>query len=349
MESFHPTSFHLERQKQATQLDAALPTTVFSQRVRQTLYKFALIRNSWGTTNIDAGPIELERVAELYEVYKGGVTRTGRILPTELEVLNYFQLVDDLPTQAFPLSLDDVRLLHHQYFRDVPLQNNAKPGQWKTIDNVVAGPYGVLRTTPAARTLEDLEGLFDWLKGPAQRLPTLVRAALFFHEFQRIHPFGDGNGRAGRLLTLLVLSTGGLPAIRYCPIDDAINDDREEYYASLSAADHGDRERWVNYFASKVVDGYRRIHLLGQRLQTIPPSVPEESQRLLEWAYVHNAAKFKITDIRGFYVGASRATLSRRLKEIEELDLIQGHGRGAGRRYTVASLHAVETKRRSRP
>jgi len=342
MEAFAPTAFHLERQREAHKLDASLPGNAFSQRVRETLYKYALIRNSWGTTNIDAGPIDLERVAELYETYKVGVTRSGKILPSEVEVVNYFRLIDDLPTQPFPISLDDVRLLHQDYFRGVPLHNNSRPGHWKTADNVVAGPYGVLKTAPHQRVEAELQALLDWVNGPGQELPILVRAALFFHAFQKIHPFGDGNGRAGRLLTLLVLSIGGLPQIRYCPIDDAINDDREEYYTSLSAADHGNLEQWVGYFATKVVDGYRRVHLLGRRLQLVPPSIGDGAQSLLEWVYIHRAAKFKTADVRGFFLGASRATLSRRLKELENLGLIRGSGRGAGREYEVVSLHEIE-------
>ncbi len=349
MVPFLPTPIHYNRQREASQLDARLSSLAFSQRVRETLYKFALIRNSWGTTNIDAGPIDLARVAELYDVHKVGVTRTGKILPTEVEVLNYFRLVDDLPVQPFPLSLEDVRLLHQHYFRDVRLQNDARAGQWKTVDNVVAGPYGILKTTPANRSKADVHALLDWVNGPGQELPVIVRSALFFHEFQRIHPFGDGNGRAGRLLTLLLLSIGGLPGVRNCPIDDAINDDREEYYANLNAADRGNLEQWVNYFASKVVDGYRRVHLLGQRLQLVPVSLDEGSQRLLERAYIHRAGEFKVVDVRGFYVNASRATISRRLKELDELGLIRGRGRGAGRVYAVASLDALEQTKESHP
>ncbi|MBI4393954.1 MAG: Fic family protein [Euryarchaeota archaeon] len=333
--------FLLEKSEKARRLDAGVPSDRLSLRVRQTLYQYALIRNGWGTTNIDAGPIELARVEELYRTYKAGAVRPGRVLPTEVEVLNYFRLVEDLPRASFPLSKDDLRQLHREYFAGVPLQNDAKPGQWKTQDNVVVGPHGVLETTPKERVQKDLDELLTWLNGPSQNLPVLARSAYFFHEFQRIHPFGDGNGRLGRLATLTVLAIGGLPNIRYCPIDDTINEDRGEYYAGLEEADVGRPERWANYFASTVVDGYVRIHLLGDRLQRIPPNLEAGGQELLEWVYIHKAASFRFREARVFFPGASDKTVQRRLRDLEGLGLVKRSGRGEATRYAVASLHEV--------
>src|SRR5437773_1838697 len=142
--TFQPTAFQQETQAQIDELDKLLPSDAFTADVRQSLYRYALIRNSWGTTNIDAGPIELTR--------------------------------------------------------------------------------------PKERIEQDLSELLAWYNKTRGDLPLVVRVAIFFHEFQRIHPFGDGNGRVGRLAALMLLSAGGLEAVRYAPVDDAINEDRNEYY-----------------------------------------------------------------------------------------------------------------------
>jgi Fic family protein len=341
--AFELTGFHHEVQARLQKLDASLPGNALSDDVRRSLYKYALIRNSWGTTNIDAGPITIKRVQDLYDAYKHGVTKGGKILPTEREVINYFELVDDLPTAPFPLSVDDVQELHRLYFREVKLDNNAKPGQWKQQDVVIEGPYGVVKTTPKDKCVEELREATEWLNGPAQGLPLYVRTALLFHRFQAIHPFADGNGRAGRLLALTVLSSGGLNSIRYCPIDDEINLHRQDYYAALNAADLGNHERWVSYFGAELLSGYQRAHVLGERLQRIPPAVPLESRNLLEYAYVHRLESFKVNDIASFYLGLHKNTITKRLAELEDLGLIRGNGRGAGRSYSVKSLHEVKS------
>ncbi len=333
-----PTSWHVERDRRARELDQELPTSTFSDDVRRTLYRYALVRNSWGTTNIDSGPIELERVEQLYEDHERGYSRGGRTLPTDIEVLNYLDLVDQAPTEPVTLSPEDVRQLHRDYFRDVPLHNEAEPGRWKTRPNRVTNPFGTLETTAPEHVEDEVQALLQWLDGDAANLPLLVQGALFFHRFQQIHPFGDGNGRVGRLLTLYVLSSRGLPHIRYAPIDDTINQDRRLYYESLHEADEGDPNLWIGTFASVVVDGYRRSHLLGRRLQSIPPSLPQGSRHLLEWVYVHDVDKFQPKDVERFYRQASRSTRTRRLKELEDLGLLRGEGQGAGRRYHVRPL-----------
>lgn len=342
-EAYPVTPFHEEVQERLHRLDASLPGDVFSADVRRSLYKFALIRNSWGTTNIDAGPISVERVQDLYESYRHGVTKGGKILPTEREVINYFELVDDLPREPFPISLDDVQDLHRVYFRDVKLENHAKPGQWKTQDVVIEGPYGIVKTTPKEQCVDALREALEWSNGPGQSLPVYVRTAILFHRFQSIHPFADGNGRVGRLLALTALSSGGLDSIRYCPIDDEINLHRHEYYAALNAADLGNLERWVSYLGAELLNGYQRAIKLGERLQRVPPSLPQESRNLLEYLYIHRITSFKVGDVANFYLGAHKNTITRRLRELADLRLIQGEGRGAGRVYKVATLHEIRS------
>lgn len=338
-DAFAATDHQRQTQVQIQELDELLPSDAFTPDVRRALYQYALIRNSWGTTNIDAGPIDLARVAELYEAYTRGTAPGNKVLPTEREVINYFQLIGELPKEHFRVSTEDVRLLHHDYFRDVPLQNGAKPGRWKDRDNKVFTPWGVLDTTTKENAEGELHDLLEWYNDSVDQLPLVARVGIFFHGFQRIHPFGDGNGRAGRLTALFLLSSGGLDAITLCPIDDAINEDREEYYLALRRGDEGDLEYWVNYFGAQVRSGYQRAHLLAQRLQHIPPRVPETSRRLLEWVYVHKIASFKLSDVRDFYLKESQRTVIRRLQELADLGSIQREGSGAGSKYTVRSLH----------
>jgi hypothetical protein len=80
--------------------------------------------------------------------------------------------------------------------------------------------------------------LSDWIKQanhtPGEDLHVLAQLALLHAAFERIHPFRDGNGRAGRLvLNLLLVRRGAPPAI----IDKKA---RPTYLRGLKAADEGD-------------------------------------------------------------------------------------------------------------
>ena len=58
----------------------------------------------------------------------------------------------------------------------------------------------------------------------------IMRVACFHADFEKIHPFIDGNGRTGRLLLNLELMKNGYP------ITVIRNEEREEYYTALETA-----------------------------------------------------------------------------------------------------------------
>lgn len=83
--------------------------------------------------------------------------------------------------------------------------------------------------------------------------PIIERVADLHARFQRIHPFLDGNGRVGRLLTNLVLVRLGYPpAVIY-------KRDRSRYLAALGRADAGDPGHLGELFARAVLDNLYRF------------------------------------------------------------------------------------------
>jgi hypothetical protein len=107
----------------------------------------------------------------------------------------------------------------------------------------------------------------DWPDVPARLSDWLARASGLQHkgasfaetladlhaEFERIHPFLDGNGRVGRLVTnLLLVRTGYPPAI----IRKA---ERNRYLRALQLADSGDVGPLAELFARAVIDTLLRF------------------------------------------------------------------------------------------
>ena len=91
----------------------------------------------------------------------------------------------------------------------------------------------------------------------------------YFHaEFENIHPFGDGNGRIGRLLTNEQLDLLGLPPI-IIPNKSKFN----EYYPALNEyTKTGKVDKLTRLFASLLIEAlYRRITKLTAK-KIIPVS-----------------------------------------------------------------------------
>lgn len=94
---------------------------------------------------------------------------------------------------------------------------------------------------------------------------SLVAAAVAHAQFETIHPFLDGNGRVGRLLTTLFLCDRGLIDGPWLYLSRYFMRNRSEYYARLSAIrSFGDWTGWLAFFlrgvASESVDALEKAH-----------------------------------------------------------------------------------------
>ena len=96
----------------------------------------------------------------------------------------------------------------------------------------------------------------------------LEKIAYFHAEFENIHPFGDGNGRIGRLLTNEQLDMLGLP-----PIIIPNKSKFDEYYPALDEYTKTNKaDKLTELFASLLIEAlYRRITKLTAK-KIIPVS-----------------------------------------------------------------------------
>lgn len=115
-----------------------------------------------------------------------------------------------------------------------------------TQNRIVNSATGeILYTPPSASEISVLMGnLENYIHSETPEIDPLVKAAITHYQFEAIHPFGDGNGRTGRILMILQLIHEEILHYPILYISGYINLHRTEYYhllrkVSLSNDWHG--------------------------------------------------------------------------------------------------------------
>lgn len=122
---------------------------------------------------------------------------------------------------------------------------------------------------PTPYLVEELmEELFAFITQEVPSQYDLIRIAIAHHRFMWIHPFGNGNGRTGRLFTYAMLVKMGFrvhvgqilnPTAIFCI-------DRERYNALLAQADEGTEEgleAWCIYVLEGLYEEIQKIERLA--------------------------------------------------------------------------------------
>jgi Fic family protein len=96
----------------------------------------------------------------------------------------------------------------------------------------------------------------------------VAQAAISHAQLEIIHPFGDGNGRVGRVLVAWVL-TRRLALLVPPPVSVAIAADVAGYSSGLVLFRLGDHRRWITWFADVVASGGRVQRALISNVEQI--------------------------------------------------------------------------------
>lgn len=189
------------------------------------------------------------------DVYAADLDQTELIQAADVrEVRNYRNAHKRGLASRLPLSLRLIRDLHRWLMKGVR-GHERHPGEFRTYQNFIGAPTGGEATyvpPPVPQMNELLDDLERFLH-EEDALRPLVQAAIIHYQFEAIHPFGDGNGRVGRLLIPLFLHDRGLLPQPLLYLSAYFERSRSDYYEKLlRVSTHGDWNGWILYFLTGV-------------------------------------------------------------------------------------------------
>jgi Fic family protein len=227
------------------------------------LQKDSRQRGAHASTAIEGNPLTLDEVKAL---------EAGRPLSihperAKREVLNYFaglRWMEKRARQKKSATHEDILRLHGLLAGGVMDQGEA--GRYRTI--VVR--VGQHLPPPPDAVSGLMRELLDWWNGPSAEWPPVLTSAILHHRLEEIHPFADGNGRAGRMLALWELYRRGFDTHHVFSIDEFYLENRPRYYASLAAvpAAGGDLTGWLEYTTEGLRVTLERVWLRVQQFAT---------------------------------------------------------------------------------
>lgn len=214
---------------------------------------------------------ELEKIAKVQSIkgsnaIEGIVTTDERINAivnqnsaplnhNEKEIAGYRDALNIVHTTYNELNVDERTLLglHSTMLKA------AKPdaaGHFKNEDNVIMEARGDgsrhirFTPTPAKETEMAMEQLILAYMDARDdsEVNQLLLIPCVILDFLCIHPFGDGNGRMSRLLSLLLLYKAGFDAGKYISFEEQINRNKGAYYEALRKSSMNWHENKNDYF-----------------------------------------------------------------------------------------------------
>jgi Fic family protein len=175
--------------------------------------------------------------------------------------------------KKLPLSLRLIREIHGKLMHGVR-GGHATPGEFRRSQNWIGRPGSTLATAtyvpPHPDDLMDCLGALEKFLHD-RSLPPLAQIALAHYQFEAIHPFLDGNGRAGRLLITLFLVERNILPTPLLYLSAFFEATRRDYYDGLrGVSERGEWEAWLEYvlngMARQAEDALNRAQRINRHL-----------------------------------------------------------------------------------
>jgi len=164
------------------------------------------------------------------------------------EVLNYEDAIEagiEAVDRGERISMALLNSLHATLLDDIRSETDTI-GEFRT-DPVHLGRY----VPPASDTVDRaMDALFGYVRaGGTKFYHDLVDIALVHYQLETIHPYGDGNGRLGRLLVTLQLYESGYLERPNLYLSEYFNRNKQAYVDRMQAVrQRGEWSDWVEFF-----------------------------------------------------------------------------------------------------
>ena len=246
----------------------------------------------------------------------------------KLEIQNIYQALRWLYSTKSPKTLTKnlILSLHKKVLKDI----SASAGKIRTQASAIFNQAGVaIYLSPPPEKVNDL--ISQLIKNINQdSSPAPIKAATAHFAFEKIHPFMDGNGRVGRLLSTFILKHDNYDFHGLVSLEEYLDTNRQTYYDLLNNQTK-DITPFIEFFLEGIK--HQALKSISEIKKTVTTDqsfhLPPRRQEILDTIKDHQLLSFN--SIKRRFMSIPDSTLHHDLKQLMKKGLIKklGNTRGA--------------------
>lgn len=229
------------------------------------------------------------------------------------------------------INLNFIKLIHSLSHHNL----GGDAGQFRTEQSAIFNSAGVaVYLTPPPQKILPL--LATWQQQIVQsKQHSVVQAIISHYQFEKIHPFLDGNGRVGRLILSQQLRSTGFDFSGLLVLEEQLDTTRDQYYFHLQN-ESKDLTPFVEYCLTMMTEA--ASHVLDKITSTpdavTTPHLLPRRQEILNIITDHSPCSFDFLHRR--FMAIPPSTLRFDLLSLQKAKLIQKLGNTRGALYSAS-------------
>ena len=172
-----------------------------NSKFKGNIYHYSQVNFAYNSNKIEGSHLSEDETEEIF-VTNSYIPKSDDVVKLDdlIEMKNHFRLFDYM-LDIYEKKLDKNIIIEMNKILKRGTSDEDNPrynvGGFKIVPNKI-GLINVINTSSPKDTPNDIDNLLSWYN--SLKNITLEDIIEFHYKFEKIHPFGDGNGRVGRMI-----------------------------------------------------------------------------------------------------------------------------------------------------
>jgi Fic family protein len=292
--------------------------------IEENIRRESLLKSSLYSARVEGNPLTLANAREIREESDPEEIQ-------KLEVANLLKAYKFVYSSKVPEQLSESLIFNLHFLTMKGISKAAgkyREEPWAIFNQAGVAVY--LAPSPF-RIPELMQELMD--NNLSSKTSPPIKAAIVQFILEKIHPFADGNGRVGRLLSAYVLRHNDFGFKGLLSFEEFTDDNRERYYEALEP--NKDMTVFAEFFLESLVSQAKKVL---EKLKEKREELPEDSllprrREVLEIIKDHPQCSFDFLSRR--FQNINQKTLHYDLKQLQNKGFVQKIGNTRGSLYKV--------------